>query len=39
MNYLVAIREKNKGKNKSEENEYWMKLGKKGLDSTLKVWK
>lgn len=39
MNYLGAIREKNKGKNKSEENEYWMKLGKKGLDATLKVWK
>ncbi len=39
MNYLGAILEKNVGKNKTEENEHWLKLGKKGLDATLKVWK
>ena len=39
MNYLGAILEKSVGKNKTEENEHWLKLGKKGLDATLKVWK
>jgi len=39
MNYIGAVLEKNVGKNKTEENEHWMKLGKKGLDATLKVWK
>ncbi len=39
MNYLGAVLEKNAGKNKTEENEHWLKLGKKGLDATLKVWK
>lgn len=39
MNFIGSTLEKEKLKNKSEENEYWLKLSKKGLDATLKVWK
>lgn len=39
MNYIGGILEKEVGKNKSEQNEHWVVLGKKGLEATLKVWK
>lgn len=38
MHLVRATREKAEGRN-STENEYWLKLGKKGLQEALKVWK
>ena len=39
MHYIQATIEKEIKKNKSQENEYWLKLGKKGLEQASKVWK
>lgn len=39
MHYIQATIEKEIKKNKSQENEYWLKIGKKGLEQTSKIWK
>lgn len=39
MHLIGGVIQKEKLKNKSEENEHWLKLGKKGLELTQKVFK